>query len=178
MKSLIPDIKKGDQESFKAFFDDFYPILCSFAKKYVGSSDLSEDIAQEAFIRYWEQRGKFDHIRSVKSFLYIAVRNRCLTVLKRNRKITDESVLLSVEGASFLKENILDQEIFHHVRLAVASLPARQAEIVDMTLEGIKNPEIAERLGITENTVKTIKRNAFRKLRELLKDRYYLLLFF
>jgi len=62
------------------------------------------------------------------------------------------------------------------VQKAISELPHRQREIIELTLKGIRNPQIALQLNITENTVKTTKRNAFKKLREVLKENYYLLL--
>ncbi|TRZ42243.1 RNA polymerase sigma factor [Robertkochia solimangrovi] len=177
MKDIIQEIREGKQESFKEFFDDFYPVLCSYAKKYVIATDKSEDMAQEALIKYWERRENFNDIREVKNFLYVVTRNQCLTLLKRSKKDQDLELIKTLESESFLKANIIDQETFHLVQKAVSSLPERQKQIILLTLQGVKNPEIAQNLDITENTVKTLKRNAFRKLRELLKDNYYLLLF-
>lgn len=176
-KDIITNIKGGDKAAFKAFFDDFYPILCAFAKKFLRSTDQSEDAAQDALVKYWQKREEFSNLKGVKSFLYVIVRNDCINILKRSKKSVDVEALMELETESFLKETIINQETFMKVRQAVESLPNRQGEIIKLTLAGIKNPEIALQMGITEQTVKTTKRNAFQKLRELLKDNYYLLLF-
>ena len=175
-KNIITNIKGGDKDAFKVFFDDFYPILCAFAKKFLRSTDQSEDAAQEALVKYWQKREEFNNLQGVKSFLYVIVRNDCINILKRSKKSVDVEALKELETESFLKDNIINQETFMKVRQAVESLPTRQREIIKLTLEGVKNPEIATLLGITEQTVKTTKRNAFQKLRDLLKDNYYLLL--
>ncbi|WP_159075836.1 RNA polymerase sigma factor [Muricauda brasiliensis] len=177
MKQLIQEIKSGNKESFKEFFEDFYPILCSFAFKFLKTTDKSEDVAQEALVKYWERRDDFEDIKSVKNFLYVVTRNHCLNLLKQSKRDKDLDEINMLESNSFLQETLLDQETFHLVHKVVSELPDRQRVIIELTLKGIRNPEIALQLQITENTVKTSKRNAFRKLRELLKENYYLLLF-
>lgn len=175
--SITTAIQHGDKESFKEFFEDFYPILCAFAKGFLRSTDLSEDVAQEALVKYWERREEFDTINGVKSFLYVIARNNCINVLRKSKKSVDVSLLRELESESFLKKTMINQETFAIVRAAVNSLPERQRAIINLAMLGAKSPEIAEQLGITPNTVRTAKRNAYKKLRVVLKDKYYLLLF-
>lgn len=176
LKSILQDIKSGNKASFREFFEDFYPILCSFAFKFLRTKDKSEDVAQESLVKYWERRRDFDDMKSVKNFLYVTTRNQCLNMLKQSKRNEDLEQLKTMGSESFLKETFLDQETFHMVQKAISELPHRQREIIELTLKGIRNPQIALQLNITENTVKTTKRNAFKKLREVLKENYYLLL--
>lgn len=76
---------------------------------------------------------------------------------------------------SFEKE-MVRQETYLLVRKAVGTLPAQMRRIVEMTMDGGKNSEIAAELGITEGTVHAAKKVAYKKLRDLLKDHFYLLL--
>ncbi len=175
--NTIIDIKNGCKESFKEFFDDFYPILCSFANKFLKSTDKSKDVAQEALVKFWEKKHEFDDMKGVKSFLYVVVKNSCINTLKKSNKNVDLIYLRELESESFLKKNIINQETFLIVRNAVNHLPNRQKQIIELSMQGLKNPEIASRLAISPLTVHTAKKNAYRKLREVLKDNYYLLLF-
>ncbi|MDO5981386.1 RNA polymerase sigma factor [Flavivirga spongiicola] len=175
-QNIIVDIKQGNKDSFKEFFDDFYPILCSFANKFLKNPNQSKDAAQEALVKFWEKRKEFDDIQGVKSFLYVVVKNNCLNVLKKSKNNVDLSLLKELESESFFKKNIINQETFMIVRNAINKLPSRQKEIIELSLRGLKNPEIATQLEISPHTVHTAKKNAYRKLREILKDKYYLLL--
>lgn len=176
--NILTDIKKGDKKAFKDFFEDFYPILCVFAEKYLKSPDQSKDVAQEALLKFWEKKSEFSDIKGVKGFLYVVVKNSCMNMLKRSKKSEDIAPLKELESESFLKKNIINQETFAQVRNAVDSLPKRMKEIIELSMRGVKNPEIATQLGISVNSVHTSKKSAYRKLREILKDKYYLLLFF
>tara|TARA_B110000027_G_scaffold134267_1_gene166242 strand:+ start:6488 stop:7033 length:546 start_codon:yes stop_codon:yes gene_type:complete len=177
LQNIIIDIKHGNKKAFKEFFDDFYPILCSFANKYLKKTDQSKDAAQDALIKFWEKREEFDDLLGAKRFLYVVVKNNCINILKKSRNDVDLSLLRELESESFFKKNIIDKETFMIVRNAINKLPPRQKEIIELSMKALKNPEIATRLEISPHTVHTAKKNAYRKLRELLKENYFLLLF-
>ena len=49
--------------------------------------------------------------------------------------------------------------------------------IIHYAMDGLKNPQIALEMGIAEGTVHSLKKTAYRKLREQLQEHFYLLLF-
>ena len=73
---------------------------------------------------------------------------------------------------------VIEQETYLLVRKAVDTLPPRMRTIIYGMLDGKKNARIAEEMGIGEGTVKALKQTAYRKLREQLKEHFYLLLLF
>lgn len=85
-----------------------------------------------------------------------------------------------MDFASFLQEEpeddfILEDMVHAKLYVAIEELSDRAREIVLMTLKGTSNPEIASTLGVSLNTVKTVKLRAYRVLREKLKDFNWLL---
>ena len=73
---------------------------------------------------------------------------------------------------------IIEQETFRIVRKAVEELPTQMRNIILYSMKGLKNHEIADKLQISEGTVHTLKKFAYRKLRESLKGINYTLLLF
>lgn len=73
-------------------------------------------------------------------------------------------------------EEIIRQETVEAVRRAVETLTGRGLQVVRMTMEGKTNPEIAAELGVSVNTVKFAKKEAYAKLRERLENEYMVLL--
>jgi RNA polymerase sigma-70 factor (ECF subfamily) len=176
MQHVVLEIKKGNIETYRIFFEDFYPVPCAFAFQYIKDVEQCKDISQEALLLYWERRRDFDQLFQVKSFLYITARNRCLNLLKReevNRKFLEA---ISQEGEPFYEENLIEQETYLLVRQAVSALPSRMRTVIEHAMEGLTNPQIARTMGISEGTVHTLKKKAYRKLRARLSPLYLIFL--
>lgn len=177
MRDIVAEIRSGDKSSFKELFEDYYPILCVFASKYVKDDELCKDIAQETLLSYWEKRKSFEDIYKVKAYLYMVARNRCLNYLKReqvNQAYLDSA---SRESESYFEDDVIEQEMFMLVHKAIEVLPPQMRTIIHYAMDGLKNPQIALEMGIAEGTVHSLKKTAYRKLREQLQEHFYLLLF-
>lgn len=167
-------------KEYKTIFDELFPSLCFFANKYMVDLETSKDIVQEVFIKVWEKNTAFKSRESVKSYLYISVRNKALDVLKsvnyRNTHLQKDDIE-KLKSESFFLREVVVAEVDKIVRKAVNTLPKKCARIIKLSLNGLTNTEIAQELQISINTIKAQKRIAYQKLRPLLKD-YYLLIAF
>jgi RNA polymerase sigma-70 factor (ECF subfamily) len=168
-------VKCGDIKAFKHFFEGFYPSVCVFARKYLKDSDLAEDLAQEAFIEFWKQKEKFTDLKAMKGFIYTVTRNKCLNHLKL-KGIRENILKNEFFAEDHFYELILEEETYRHVHQAVNSLASQSRKIVWLSLEGNRNQEIADHLNVSVNTVKTLKKNAYKELRIQLKDQVFVLL--
>ena len=177
MNDLIEDIKGGNKAALRELFEDYYPVLCVFAMRYLHDEEQSKDIAQETLLTYWQKRADFEDILKVKGYLYMVARNRCLNVLKRVR--VDEHYLreLTLEPDFIFEDEVVRQETYLLVRKAVDALPCQMRRIIELAMAGKRNAEIAVELAIAEGTVHTLKKTAYKKLRDHLKQHFYLLLF-
>ncbi|MBR10945.1 MAG: hypothetical protein CMP48_25110 [Rickettsiales bacterium] len=166
---LIEDFKKGDKRSFQLIFDEMYQRLCAYSSRYLYDDQEVEDLVQDSFITLWSKRGDFDHINAIKSFLYTSVRNKCLNVLKHQTVIKEhESRLIYELENSDSEQAIVAEEYYGRLYSEIKELPEASQKIMVLALRGLKNREIAEELGISENTVKTQKKIAYAKLKERL----------
>lgn len=170
-------MQSGDIRAFEHLFMSLYPGMCSNADRYLNDEVQSKDIAQEAFIKLWGKREEFKDIVSVKSYLYTTVRNLCLNFIRDHRKSVEISGTLPDLAETDFKSIIIEEEAIHALYAAVDRLPAQTSRIIRMSLKGIKNQEIANELGISVNSVKTLKYNALNTLRKELQGTAWLLLF-
>ena len=177
MNGLIEDIKQGDRAAFRELFEDYYPILCVFAMKYIRDEEQCKDVAQETLLTYWQNRADFEDIFKVKGYLYRVARNRCLNMIRREQ--VDEHFVKEAltESEAYFENEVIRQETYLLVRKAVGALPVQMRKIIELAMQGKKNAEIAAELSISEGTVHTLKKTAYKKLRDRLQVHFYLLLF-
>jgi len=172
---LIEDIQQDNNGAFKHFFEGFYPSACVFARKYLRDPDLAEDAAQDAFIEFWKRKDQFTDFKAMKGFIYTVTRNNCLNQI-RIRNLREEILKKELLADSFFYELIQEEETYRIIYQAVNGLADQSRKIILLSLKGYKNPEIAGDLGISLNTVKTLKRNAYKELRKKLKNHVFMLI--
>ncbi|TLX70378.1 RNA polymerase sigma-70 factor [Labilibacter sediminis] len=173
-KYILDKLNNRDSYALKDFFISFYPSLCVFAKKYISETDIVEDIAQEAFLVYWESKKQFENIDVLKGFLYITTKNKCLNHL-RLKGLHAEIAKNSLDKEDYLYELILEEETYRIIHKAIENLPPQSRRIIELSMKGYKNPEIANELDVSINTIKTLKGNAYKVLRSNLQDHVFVL---
>ena len=159
---------KGDEKAFKEFFYIFYPGFCLFARRFISSEEVSKDLVQEAFIEYWKNRENFTSIEKAKGFIYTVIRNKCLNHLK-HQKIVAKYDKQNVESEAYFRDSVIEEETCRIIHNFINELPLKSRIIMQQSLEGMSNQEIADTLRISINTVKTSKLKSYRFLREKLK---------
>ncbi|MFV0482559.1 MAG: RNA polymerase sigma factor [Bacteroidales bacterium] len=173
-KKIIKGLNKRNSKSLKGFFESFYPSLCVFARKYIQETDVAEDIAQDSFLVFWEGAREFENLDYLKGYLYKTVKNKCLNHLKL-KGLHAEILKRGLDSEDYWYEQVLEEEAYRLVYNAVEALPVRSRSIIELGLRGYKNQEIAEELSVSINTVKTLKKHAYKTLREDLKDYAFLM---
>lgn len=164
------------EKELKALFDAYYQALCVFATAYVNDDALAADIVQETFVKLWERQANFDNRYQIKSFLYITVRNSCLNAIRDEKRTMEE--LEALQSEAYFTQTLIEEEAYRIFYQAVESLPPQTRIVIDLSLDGLKIAEIAERMGIAESSVRTLKKIAYKKLRAKLKDYFYLVFIF
>lgn len=177
----MAEAKTLSHNEFKKSFDTLYEPLCIFANKYLNNISAAEDVVQETFIKIWEKQVEFQNKESLKSFLYTTVKNKSLDYLKTTYVKSTQALAKEEpqewETDPFFYREVVVTEINLIIDKAIATLPEKCAEIMKLSVKGMSNPEIAEQLGISLNTIKLQKKIAYKRLRPLLKDYFVLIAF-
>jgi RNA polymerase sigma-70 factor (ECF subfamily) len=164
----------GDKKSFQLLFNKLYSIMCLFAMKFLHDYDDSEDMVQEVFITLWNQREKFDSNEQIKAFLYLSVRNKCLNFLD-HQVVKQKFIAASLINKEELTEElVLEAEVIQNINIAINKLSGQRKQIIILTMQGLKNGEIALKMNISINTVKLQKKIAYRQLREKLEPSLFI----
>lgn len=160
----------GDEIILKDFFYTNYPVFSSFAAKYISDSVICEDIVQDIFIKFWENRKTFFNIYSVKAFFYKSIRNSCLDYIK-HEKVKDKYIQYNIHHENSPQsfwEEVIRKEAHSIVYREINKLPEMGKNVLLLALEEKSNEEIAQELGIAVSTVKTHKSRAYQLLRKKL----------
>lgn len=170
---------KLNEQGFHDIFNKYYVALCSFANQYTEDQDASADIVQDSFAKLWQIREDFFYLHQVKAFLYTSVRNKALNEIEHSKVVYEYAQkVIEKKQDSFFHDATVEEETYRIVLEAIEKLPDQMRAIMQLALEGRKNAEIAEQLNVSAETVHTLKKIAYKKLREYLKGYYYLLAFF
>ncbi len=171
---LIKSIRKGDEEAFRQFFESFYPSLMVMACKCLKDKEAARDIVQEAFIYFWGKREEIYSIPSARYYLYKYVKHRSLNFLRDRHPAEDLGEGLP-EAEIFCGDQILEEESYQVLHQVFQLLTPQGRRVIELTLDGHAVKEIAGLLGVTVNTVKTLKLRAFRKIRNNLDSHCFTL---
>jgi RNA polymerase sigma-70 factor (family 1) len=169
-QTLIDQIKNGDESAFEGLCREYFKVLSVFAKKFLNDLDLAQDIVQEVFVKFYEQREKLEVHTSLKALLYQSVRNRCLDHIRsqQTRSAHHEQILYQNAGSDIDSTDLIEQaELEEKIYAAIADLPEQCQLIFKMSrLDGMKNQEIADALNLSKRTVETQISNALKRLRK------------
>lgn len=175
----LPETVQLDEQGLHDIFQRYYAPLCLFAYQFTDDREQAADLAQEAFIKLWELRTNFSYLHQVRSFLYLTVRNRALNELEHRRVVEEYAANYQLKASEvFFEETLIEQETYRILTEAIDSLPTRMREVMRLALRGKKNAEIADQLECSIENVRSLRQQAYKRLRFLLKDYYYSLLLF
>lgn len=162
-------------EAFNELFEKLYASLCYYANRIINDREESKDLVAKAFLVLWEKEADFEDMSHLKSYLYAVTRNACLTQIRNSKlkighleKITERYVS---------EEKQLDRasdetEIIRELYGAIKKLPDRCRQAFILThLEGYSRMEAADRLGVSEHTVKNQVQVAKTKLRNMIGEK-------
>jgi RNA polymerase sigma-70 factor (ECF subfamily) len=179
-KFLIESIKEGNKNAFEFLFKSYYPDLKTYAKNIVNSDVVAEDMVMDVFVRLWELENRLEIKTSLAGYLFTSVHNHCINYLTRNKKrfpavnvetIDKLNALVSLSGENDAINTINLSELSNRIEAGIEILPDECRKIFLMSrMEGMTNREIAEKLGISENTVKVQIYRALKKFRVILTE--------
>ncbi|MGK9128149.1 RNA polymerase sigma-70 factor [Olivibacter sp. SA151] len=163
--------------SVEDLFKKYYLRLFEFAYKLSGNEEEAEDLVQDAFVVFCEQtNGTLWSEHAIKSYLYTTIKHDAFNrfrhhkVVEKYQKQHPDQLLEDFQIDNFL----IHAEVLGELMAALDKLPGGCAMICRMGyLEGLKNPQIAELLGISIHTVKSQKQRALHLLKEQLKPELF-----
>ena len=135
---ILEAVNEKKEELWQEVFGCYYAALCSYAGRLVQDPVIAEDLVQDILLYVWNGERKF-------------LQNR---LMLENDPESDEMFMATVR-----------EELLRQLYLYIDELPSEQRKVIRLSIDGLSVNEIAEKLGISVNTVKTHKKRSFKQLR-------------
>jgi RNA polymerase sigma-70 factor (family 1) len=168
-------LKGGDHAAYAEIYNRYIKQLYAFALKRLDNIPEVEDMLHELFLSFWDKREQFDENTLLAPYLYNAVRYRIINIFSR-RKLSSQylsSFNLYLESGSGIDETehlIRYNELSAQIDKEIDALPRKMREVFQLSRKsGYSRKQIAEELGISEETVKSHMFHALKILKIKLK---------
>lgn len=166
---LFARISQGDEEAFTIVYNKYHKLIYVLAYRYLMSVEMAEDVVQHVFTRLWEYRSELCVNISLKNYLFTMTKNHVLNLIRNenNALIKNYEIVQAIPTyEDDLIEKLEEKEMMSLFYQAVELLPPQKREICLMKIkEELSNQEIADKLKLSINTVKTHYSEALKLLR-------------
>lgn len=171
---LISELAESKEDAFKQIYDAYWEDLYSYVARILNHESEVEDIVQEVFVNLWRLKARIYHIHSLKAYLLIMAKNSVIKHLsKKQYKVTyglDSMEALEIPDGD-PEQQFLYNQLSSIIDAEIAALPNKMQEIFILSRKHqLSHKEIAEKLDISDQTVKKQINNTLRLLRHRLKN--------
>lgn len=171
---LLARLRLGDVTALDGALEQYWGPVLGYLTRWLGSADAAEDVAQRTFVRLWERRREWRLDGSLRGLLFRVARNLAISD-QRNLRARDRAqeryVRADPQTRGGALEALEQQQLGVALDAAIQRLPERRREVfVLRCVHGFSHREIAEMMGISEQTVANQLNRALATLRQLLAD--------
>ncbi len=161
-------IQLGNKEEFKQLYLDNYGAMVNFAYSKTNDIELSKEIVQNVFVKFWNNSSNIDIKTSIKSYLFTMVRNSIIDNFRKKERETEYTKSLSENGYVYT-DNHEEQDLIelkYHLKKAISTLKEKRRRIFELNkYEGLTYKEIARYLNISERAVEDNIAKAIKEIR-------------
>lgn len=188
-EEFVNRINGKEPAAWEELYARYYKALCGYSASLTGDASFAEDLVQELLLRMWQSDRTFSVLPELAAYLYRSVYHNSLAY--RRDRSNRESLLRNMheqqvreavspplhtdsEEETELLAGMVGEEVIRRLYNDIRALPSEQSRIIRLSIAGFKGAEIARRLGISINTVKTQKYRGYRSLRLKLSKFFFL----
>lgn len=168
-KRLLLLISQDDTEAFSALFQLYKDKVYTIAFKLTGSTFTSEEVVQDIFMKLWIKRKMLSEVEHFSAWFNTIIRNHLFSLIKKqaareNREIAFANKIPTIYNNA--DQHILLKETEELLEKALYTLPPQQYKIYRLIKEsGMKKEEVASRLNLSTETVKSHLSKAIKNIR-------------
>lgn len=149
----------GDKDAYASVFEKYWDRVYGAAMRLTKSPEMARDLAQDIFLKLWDQRHQLPGVKNFPSFLYAITRNLVHDHLRKKvfRESNREYLINYFSRAEATAPELLEsREMDDLLYTSIDKLPPKLKQVLKLgRLEGLSHEEIAARMGITAQSSKT-----------------------
>lgn len=171
---LVAACQRKEEDALRQLYDEFAPMMLGVCMRYTHSRDEAQDLLHDGFLKVYKSIGNLKQPLALEDWIYQIMVNVCINYVSRRRDIVYSGIagMEEVKNGGGLYTDPFDTDPFEtaEVMKAIRALPDPYRVVFNMKeVDDFSYPEIADRLGLKEVTVRTIAFRARKMLREALK---------
>jgi RNA polymerase sigma-70 factor (family 1) len=171
-KQLVARLLNGSEEAFTELYHGYHKRIYFFALGYLKVREDAEEIVHDVFVQVWKTRTNLNQSLSFEGYICTIAKNMVYNLLKKrsyDQLYRDHVQLHVAPFSNETEEHIHYAELNRLTQEAISHLPARRKEVYQLCREeGLSHQEVAEKLGISINTVKDQMSKALEDIRQYL----------
>ncbi|MDE5882236.1 MAG: sigma-70 family RNA polymerase sigma factor [Muribaculaceae bacterium] len=169
---LFELLKDGSVSAFNTIYSIYAERLLKYVSKATKNKEDAEEIVHDIFLYLWNNREKLDTTQNLSSLLFSMAYRKRIDFFRRiiNLPIYEDYQYWKNELLAEDYHSVEYKEFCEILDRALMTLPERQCQIIKLSrLQGFSNKEIAEKLNISEKTVRNLTSSALKTLNLTLK---------
>ena len=167
---LMARIGAGDRGAARELMAANLSRIIGLARRTLGDAVEAEDIAQETFLRVWKAAGRWKSGQArVSSWVCRIALNLCYDRLRKRREVLTDAIPEQADASLGQDRRMEQAESGHRVAEAVARLPDRQRQALELVhFQELSNIEAAEIMSVSVDALESLLARGRRKLKALL----------
>ncbi|MGF7079296.1 RNA polymerase sigma-70 factor [Mucilaginibacter sp. UYCu711] len=179
---LVNLLRSDDELAFAEIYNRYFSLLYLHAHRRLKDKDEARDLVQELFAYLWSKRRVLEPKNNFSNYLYTWVRNRVLNNIAHKHVEDRYRALLPnwlSEAEVHTDHRLRERQLAAIIESEIQQLPPKMREVFELSRKANMNyKEIAEKLNLTEQSVRSHVKNALKILRARLGVLFYLMLIF
>ena len=154
--TLVNECAKGNSKAQRALFDKFAPKMLAVCQRYLRNSQEAEDVLQDGFVKVFQKIVDFKMEGSLEGWIRRIVVNTALDTIRKNKKLLNDVQVEEVQYKVSFTDHQFDGMDLAQLMKLIDGMPDGYRIVFNMfAIEGYSHKEIADTLGVTENTSKS-----------------------
>ncbi|HMI01796.1 MAG TPA: RNA polymerase sigma-70 factor [Pedobacter sp.] len=168
-RQLTELLRTGDRAAYTEIYHRYKRLLYIFAFKRLGDKEEVNDLLHDLFLSIWMKHEEMQLEYALSTYLYNSTRNRIINFVAHKQvsaKYTESFKLYNETEHNTTDHLLRHNELSALIDQEIAALPKKMRQVFELSRKtNYTRKQIAEELGLSEETVKSHMHHAIKILK-------------